>query len=182
MKKAMPHPRNRVLSPSNLSIRVAVLGSLLFFTSCGALQLPFGGGEAQAKKTPQQKKETYLEKGPTTGVDLGAGSVTMLEALQIEKKKVKSLEARILDLEEQLKQCHFRLADSENKNLENRSNLLSTEATRKALAEKLFDREARLLNLSLEKVRLEQELLQMKISIEEKKLTDATGTPAGAEK
>ncbi len=177
----MPRPRNSVFLPSRSLRRVALLSSLLFFTSCGVLQLPFGAGK-QEKKGPQPKKETYLSKGPTTGVDLGAGSVTMLEALQIEKKKVKSLEARVLDLEDQLKQTHFRLADAEKKNTVTSSNLLSTEAARKALAEKLFDREARILNLSMEKVRLEQELLQMKIAVEEKKLAKATGTPAGAGK
>ncbi len=178
----MSRHRNSAILPHRSLRGLTLLSLLLFLTSCGALQLPFGGGEQQGKKSTQPKKETYLAKGPTTGVDLGAGSVTMLEALQIEKKKVKSLEARVLDLEEQLKQTHFRLADAEKKNTETDSNLLSTEATRKALAEKLFDREARILNLSLEKVRLEQELLQMKIAVEEKKLAKATGTPAGASK
>ncbi|GEM_PF-6397013 len=159
-----------------------LLGSLLLLTSCGALQLSFGNENKKGEKAAQEKKETYLEKGPATGVDLGAGSVTMLEALQIEKKKVKSLEIRVQELEEQLKQTHFQLADAEKKNRETSSLLLSTQETRKALAEKLFDREARILNLSLEKVRLEQELLQLKIGIEEQKLTKAMGTPARAGK
>ncbi|HHI79404.1 MAG TPA: hypothetical protein ENK02_05450 [Planctomycetes bacterium] len=175
----MAHQRNR-LTP--LSARKIALIGLLLLPSCGALQLPFGGKDKKEEQAKQPKKESYLDKGPTTGVDLGAGSVTMLEALQIEKKKVQNLQARVRDLEEQLKQCHFRLADAEKKNRETSSNLLSTEATRKALAEKLFDREARILNLSLEKVRLEQELLQMKISLEEKKLAETSSTPAGAGK
>lgn len=119
-----------------------------------------------AAEDPVDSTETYLSvgDGPQSEVDLGPGQQTLLQHL-IEVRSAKAeLEQRAAELEASNQQLRTQLAQTEEDRNQARTHGAGAEAELERLRGLLRDHESKVLNLTLEKARLEQEVLKLRIA------------------
>ncbi|MFQ5505643.1 MAG: hypothetical protein ACE5F1_12735 [Planctomycetota bacterium] len=142
------------------------LAFCLALSGCSLL----GGTKPARIQSSRSKTERYLKGGPTTEIDLGPGQTSLLGALEAEKDRVSDLTAKLKKLRQELMSLNLKLAKAERERDKEHVVRVAAEAHQSELSRKLRQRETRILNLALEKVKLEQEVLVLKITATEKLL------------
>ncbi len=149
------------------SPRIVVLSvPLAFAFACRGLPVP----EPEPKESAAGGH--YLDRGPAVGTDLGPGTVSLLADLQKEKETRLKLAAELKKAKSKIAELEATLARLEHERDSEHAARVSAETRAAESARKVRDREARILNLSIEKARLEQEVLLLKIAAAEAELSE----------
>lgn len=151
----------------------AILGSCSLFSS--AFNRP-------APESPVDSAETYLSvgDGPQSEVELGPGQQTLMEHFIQERAAKLELEQRTKELEASNQQMRAQLAQTEEDRNQARTHGAGAEAELERLRGLLRDHESKVLNLTLEKARLEQEVLKLRIASLQGQLERIGGNAEGA--
>jgi len=153
---------------------VTVVCALSLLTSCSLFApAPAGDDPAAGKDTP-----SYLDAGPTTKVDVSPGQTNLLQHLKQEKELTRELRAQVEKLTSNASSIRVRLSNTEAERDRERAGRIAAEALHKEAVAKLRDRESRILNAALERAKLQQELLMLKIAAAEQKLGVSSGASA----
>jgi hypothetical protein len=153
---------------------------------CGALCALLGScslfSRAMAKPAPEKpvdNSETYLSigDGPQSDVDLGPGQKTLMEEFVAVQTAKLALEQRVKELEATNETLRVKLAHTEEERDKERTLGSGTQAELERLRETLAMRESKILDLTLEKARIEQEMLKLRIASLQGQL-EQMGVPA----
>ncbi len=143
---------------------LCLAGLILSLSSCSVFGLGKSSGKISEPEDAPIEKNPYLQNGSDVTVDIGPGQKSLLEALKDEKDKGLQLTRELRDLQQAFKQLSLRLANMEQDKNAEHATRVAAEAQEKDTATKLRDREARILNLAIEKAKLEEEILLLKIA------------------
>lgn len=116
-----------------------------------------------SKEEPVDPAAKYLRGGPNTEVELGADEQAMLESYSGLTKLKTQLETRIQELEAHAEIQTSRLTRAEEARDQEQHLRLGAEKEVERLAKQVGDLQAKVLSMSVERARMEQELLRMRI-------------------
>jgi chromosome segregation ATPase len=116
-----------------------------------------------AKEGPIDPSANYLRGGPNTEVELGADEQAMLESYSGLTKLKTQLETKIQELESHAEIQATRLTRTEESRDQEQHLRLGAEKEVERLAKQVGDLQAKVLSMSVERARMEQELLRMRI-------------------
>jgi hypothetical protein len=157
---------------------------------CSLAWLPALGGcgifdrdQVPPKEPAVAPEQQYLaHRSPAAGLEVGPGQKTMLETLNEVQEERVALGQRIEALEAEKKDLLARARSVEAERDQEKALRVTASAERDDARKQATDRDARLLNLAIQKTQLEQEVLLMKIaSLEREKAGGmARGNPDSA--
>ena len=152
------------------------LCALLVLPSCSFLKEHL---TKPSSETPPQKEQQYLSKGSVANeLDLGPDQKFLLdEFTQVKQQKI-VLETQVSELRATNEGLRASLKQAEEERDKMRRMGAGSEAESERLKKTLHEREAKILAISMEKARLQKELLAMKIAALEKQLEDAKSSRA----
>ena len=129
---------------------------------------------------PVDEGESYLSvgDGPQATVDLGPGQKTLMESFVAANTANAELRRRVEDLEAELAQTRSSLEQSQEEHRRAQTHGAGAEAELQRQRDLLADRETKILNLTLEKARLEQEVLKLRIASLQNQLDGMAGGAA----
>lgn len=132
-----------------------------------------------SSEKPPQKEQQYLSKGSVANeLDLGPDQKFLLdEFTQVKQQKI-ALETQVSELRATNEGLRASLKQAEEERDKMRRIGAGTEAEGERLKKTLHEREAKILSLSMEKARLQKEMLALKIATLEKQIEDARSTRA----
>ena len=144
----------------------SMLAAVLGCATLGGCSLFSGGFNRPAAEAPVDTTETYLSvgDGPQSEVELGPGQQTLMEHFIEERGAKVELEQRVKELEASNAQLRSTLAQTEEERNQARTLGAGAEAELERLRGQLRDHESKVLNLTLENARLEQQLLKLRIA------------------
>jgi hypothetical protein len=156
---------------------------------CSLAWLPALGGcgifdrdQVPPKEPAVAPEQQYLaHRSPAAGLEVGPGQKTMLETLNEVQEERVALGQRIEALEAEKKELLARVVAVETERDQEKALRVSAVSERDEARQQSADRDARLLNLAIQKTQLEQEVLLMKISQLEAGRAGAKGTGRGTE-
>lgn len=148
-----------------------LVAGLLSLGGCGILS--DGLAPTPKSEIPPGSEEGYLKAGPVTGVDHGPAQKSLLKEYVDTKNQMKALQERLGKLEEKLRISEAALAECRKERDQEKAGRIGAEAERDKALQDLRDKEIQLLNLALEKTKVEQELVKLRIQ--------ALSPPAGEE-
>lgn len=159
--------------------RVLLLGAL------GLLSLPsctvFDQIAHRPKvETPTSTSDGYLQGGPNTDVELGAGERSLLEDYKILHDSKLKLETQLSELDAVSETLRERLASTEEERDILRTRIAGAEQEGTRMAHRTNDLEAKVLSLNIEKTLLEQELMRMRIGSLREQYEQLTAVPGAA--
>ena len=134
---------------------------LLFPAGCGVLS--DGLKPAPKAEVPPGSREGYLKAGPVTGVEHGPAQRSLLKEYVDTKARLKELADKIGKLQEKLKVTEAALEECRKEKAQEKAGRIAAEAEREKALQELRDKDIQLLNLALEKTKVEQELVNLKI-------------------
>lgn len=148
----------------------------------GGCSLLSGTFNRPAAEKPVDSTETYLSvgDGPQSEVDLGPGQQTLMEHFIEERAAKLELEQRTKEVEASNQTLRAQLAQTEEDRNQARTHGAGAEAELERLRGLLRDHESKVLNLTLEKARLEQEVLKLRIASLQGQLERLGGTAEAA--
>lgn len=145
-------------------MKFRILSALAFFACTASSCALFTPDERIGEVTPSEEaKDSYLEQGPTTKIDISPGQQSLLEVLKEAKEQIKKMEQERSELSSQLKSAQMRLDDSDSSLKNSRADKSALEAELKSSQANLRDLEARLLDAALEKAKLQRKALELEI-------------------
>lgn len=162
-----------------MSLRVLAISAALAAccAGCGTVDAILAGEE-----DPVAAEESYLETGgPRTELDLGRDQKLLLEEFVALRAKKAELEKRIEELETTNQNLRASLERAERERDEAHRQHAADAAELERLRQLLHEREARILTLALERAKLDQELLKLRIAAMERLLEDLEGVSATTE-
>jgi hypothetical protein len=135
----------------------AVLGACSLFSK--AMARP-------AAEPPVDSSETYLSigDGPQSEVDLGPGQKTLMEEFVAVQTAKLALEQRVKELEATNEALRATLAQTQEERDKERTHGAGTQAELERLRDTLQQRDSKILDLTLDKARIEQEMLKLRIA------------------
>lgn len=140
---------------------VPVLGTLLLLCGCGILSE--GLGPSPKPEIPPGSGEGYLKAGPVTGVEHGPAQRSLLKEYVDTKNKLKDTQDRLAKLEEKLRTTTAALEECRKERDQEKAGKVGAQAERDKALQELRDKQIQLLNLALEKTKVEQELVKLRI-------------------
>jgi chromosome segregation ATPase len=155
-----------------ISIVLALVACAPLFAACALLE-----AERPAPKDPAvAPDQQYLaKKGPSTNLDVGQDQKTALETMKGLEEERAALRKRVETFEAERKDLLAKIKSLEGERDQEKSLRVTAQAERDDAKRQALDRDARLLNLAIQKTQLEQEVLLAKIANLEK---DKTEKPA----
>ena len=152
-----------------------LLGSI-GLCGCGTVDAIMTGEE-----DPVAAEESYLATGgPQSRLDLGPDQKLLLEDFVALRKRKLELEKRIKELETANEGLRVSLERAERERDEASRQRAGEMAELERTRQILHDREARILTLALERTKLEQEVLKLRIAMMERLLEDLDRVQASA--
>ncbi len=144
------------------AVGVPLLGGILLLPGgCGILSQ--GLRPAPKAEVPPGAREGYLKAGPVTGVEHGPAQRSLLKEYVDTKNQLKEAADKIARLQEKLKSTEAALEECRKERDQEKAGRIAAEAEREKVLQDLRDKEIQLLNLALEKTKVEQELVSLKI-------------------
>jgi len=116
-----------------------------------------------SKEQQSDPSANYLRGGPNTEVELGADEQAMLESYSGLTKLKTQLETKIKELESHAETQRSRLTRTEEERDQERHMRLGAEQEGARLASQVSDLQAKVLSMNVERARLDQEILTMRI-------------------
>ncbi len=163
----------------SLAAGVPLLWAVLLFPGgCGILSK--GLKPAPKAEVPPGSREGYLQAGPVTGVEHGPAQRSLLKEYVDAKERLKELADKIGKLQEKLKVAEAALEECRKEKARERAGRIAAEAEREKALQELRDKDIQLLNLALEKTKVEQELVNLKIQALSPGEGERKGTDLGA--
>ena len=141
----------------------ALAAALAALLPGGCSILSEGLAPAPKSEIPREARDGYLKAGPVTGVDHGPAQRSLLKEYVETKDRLKEMGDRLRKLQEKLKAAQAALAECRKERDQERAGRIGAEAERDKALRDLRDKEIQLLNLALEKTKVEQELVALKI-------------------
>lgn len=144
------------------------LAALLVLPGCGVLT---GWMTSPAAEPPVARDDGYLARdGVDDGLDLGPDQRLLLAEFSDSQAMRKKLETKVSELEATIADLRQQLGATVNERDREHGARVSAETEQERLRGQLRDRDAKLLALHLEKTRLTQDILLLKIDAAERKL------------
>ncbi|MCA8968256.1 MAG: hypothetical protein KDC95_00680 [Planctomycetes bacterium] len=134
--------------------------------------------QGKTSETPTEGPD-YLEAGPTTSLDVSPGQKSLLEALKETKEQVAALQRERDELQTDVRNLQMREASALSEGSSEKGKRISLEAELAQAQNKLRDRDARLLDASIEKAKLEKRALELEIEIVKMKIAAAEAAAMG---
>ncbi len=128
---------------------------------CGILSQ--GLGSPPKAETPPVADGGYLKAGPVTGVERGPAQRSLLKEYVDTKNKLKELQDKLAKLQEKLRAAQDALEECRRERDQEKAAKVAAQAERDKALQELRDKEVQLLNLALEKTKVEQELVKTQI-------------------
>lgn len=156
---------------------IFVVTSLSLLASCGSLSdllrpAPEGGMDTS---------EAYLRGGPNTQIEMGADEETMLERYSALQRARTELDDLLKEEKAFNEQLSTRMAQTEEELDEERRMRVAAEQEMERLSQRARDLEAKVLSMSIDRAKLEQELLLLRISSLQRELDDMNAATAAAD-
>jgi hypothetical protein len=152
-------------------MRIAAVLSLALLGACSFLTEKLTTPE---KEQPVATKESYLSSsGVRTELELGPDQKTLMaDYVALQRAKL-SLETRAEELESQLQSVRAQLVRAEELHLQEQRHHAAADAENDRLQKLLRDRETKILSLHVERNKLQQELLRMRIAALQSQIDEA---------
>jgi len=154
-----------------------ILPLIVLLSSCGTITDLLS---SPGKEKVSDPSEAYLRGGPNTEVELGSDEETMLESFHGLTKVKIQLDSRIKELESEVEAQTTTLNRTHLELNQERRLRVSSEAEANRLAQQTRDLQAKVLSMNVERARLEQDLLLLRISSVQRQLAELEGDPAEA--
>ncbi len=169
-------------STTRLACTVLFVFSLLL-SGCALFESSGGTTTKQESKTEKQSNvgsTGYLgDGGPTTALDTSPGQKSLLEALRETKEQVATLQRERDELRVEVRNLQMREADALSEGSSEKGKRISLEAELGQVQNKVRDRDARLLDVAIEKAKLEKRSLELEIEIVKMKIAAAEAAAMG---
>jgi hypothetical protein len=160
-------------------MRALAVALLLPLAGCSLLEREF---QDPPKQSPIEPKSAYLSQGGvSTELDLGPGTRTLLEDYVEQQKQKIELESKLTESNALVESLRASLRTAEEERDRERRTRTASEAEGERVAKLLRDRESKILNLQIERARLQQELLRQRIARLQGDLQQLEAPPAAAE-
>jgi hypothetical protein len=131
------------------------------------------GGTAIAPDTAGETQAgPYLDTGPNTSIDLGPGKSSLLETLKKEKEENARLQEDRDKLRKELRDLKIRFSQLESELGQEKNKLSASESGATTAAKKIHTLEARVMDLAIQKARLQEQLLAEQIQNLERELNE----------
>lgn len=161
----------------------ALLAFSLLLSGCALFESSGGTTTKQESKAEKQSSDAsvgYLEGGgPTTSLDVSPGQKSLLEALRETKEQVATLQRERDELRVEVRNLQMREADALSEGSSEKGKRISLEAELGQVQNKVRDRDARLLDVAIEKAKLEKRSLELEIEIVKMKIATAEAAAMG---
>lgn len=158
-------------------IRLAMLVLFLLLPGCKSISDLW---TAPGRESPADPSTAYLRGGPNTTVELGSDEETMLESFHGLTKVNVQLDAKIKELESYGEAQTTKLNRTQQDLDQERRMRVSSEAETERLAQQMRDLQAKVLSMNVERARLEQDLLLLRITSVKRQLAELERTTAEA--
>ncbi len=158
-------------------MRFAILSLAVLLSGCSTITDLLS---SPGKEKAADPSAAYLRGGPNTEVELGSDEETMLESFHGLTKVKIQLDARIKELESYSESQTAKLNRTQQDLDRERRLRVGSEAESDRLAQQMRDLQAKVLSMNVERARLEQDLLLLRISSVQRQLAELEGTTAEA--
>lgn len=158
-------------------MRLAILSMAVLLSGCSAITDLLSSPGREDATDPSAH---YLGGGPNTEVELGADEETMLESFHGLTRVKIQLDAQIKELEAYGESQTAKLNRTQQDLDRERRLRVSSEAESERLAQQMRDLQAKVLSMNVERARLEQDLLLLRISSVQRQLAELEGNAAEA--